>query len=520
MTCNCTNDTFIQLLKDFEKTSDINDDAGDAAWILTSAFIIFTMQSGFGLLEAGSCSLKNECNIMIKNAVDVIFGALGYYICGFAFSFGQDVNYSNAFTGFGYFVPTVDDGHLYAKYFFQLSFATTATTIVSGAMAERTNLKAYIVFSFLNFFSYVFPAHWTWDDKGFLRVLGVVDIAGCGPVHIVGGVSAMIATLMLKPRIGIFNKDCPKQYHMASPTNAMLGTFMLWWGWLGFNCGSIYGVSGGKWKLASKSAVVTINGSVGGGIFAIIYSYYLTKQFNGKLDVGILTTGILAGLVSITSISAVCKPWEGIVIGFIGGIISAYGANLMVYLKIDDPVSVVPVHFFCGLWGLICVGLFGEKGPDEYFSLYNGLFKGGTWAFLGVQLASCVCITLWAAIATAVELFVADKMIGLRMSHKNELLGADITEHGIVSHILSPVVANKEEKKPSILQRVSLHKLSTENKVQNGNFYDEGVDNFGYDTVENIKSENHNTENTSNMNMMNTKLEHKIQWSFKTKQNS
>ena len=141
---------------------------------------------------------------MVKNAIDVIFGGLGYYVCGFAFSFGDDKQHANWFSGYGkFFINTFsreDDGHLYAKYFFQLSFATTATTIVSGAMAERTTLKAYMLFSFLNFFSYVFPAHWFWDDNGFLKKWNVVDIAGCGPVHAVGGVSALVATVMLKPR--------------------------------------------------------------------------------------------------------------------------------------------------------------------------------------------------------------------------------------------------------------------------------------------------------------------------------
>ena len=141
---------------------------------------------------------------MVKNAVDVIFGSLGYYICGFAFSFGDDKEHSNWFSGYGSFfingINGEESGHLYAKYFFHLSFATTATTIVSASMAERTNLKAYMLFSFLNFFSYVFPEHWFWADDGFLKKWGVVDIAGCGPVHAVGGVSALVATMILKPR--------------------------------------------------------------------------------------------------------------------------------------------------------------------------------------------------------------------------------------------------------------------------------------------------------------------------------
>lgn len=151
----------------------------------------------------GTVSSKNETNIMVKNALDVIFGALGYWVCGFAFSFGDDKNYANGFSGFGHFfvdATNEDFGHLFSKYFFQLSFATTATTIVSGAMAERTNLKAYMFFSLVNFLSYVFPAHWIWDKNGFLYKRDVVDVAGCGPVHIVGGSSALIATIMLKPR--------------------------------------------------------------------------------------------------------------------------------------------------------------------------------------------------------------------------------------------------------------------------------------------------------------------------------
>ena len=223
----------------------------DATWILTNSFIILTMQSGFGLLESGMVSLKNEANIMVKNAVDVIFGGLSYWLFGFAFSFG---NRGNPFCGLGYFLTDADEsemGQVYSQYFFQLSFATTATTIVSGAMAERITLKAYIVYSFLNTLTYSFPAHWIWGENGWLRNLGAVDIAGCSAVHLVGGVSGLVATLMLKPRSGRFDVNVPPPA-MASPTNVLLGTFMLWWGWLGFNCGSTFGITGMKWKLASR----------------------------------------------------------------------------------------------------------------------------------------------------------------------------------------------------------------------------------------------------------------------------
>ncbi|KAK3722042.1 hypothetical protein QZH41_020159 [Actinostola sp. cb2023] len=387
------------------------------------------MQSGFGLLESGLVSKKNESNIMVKNAVDVIYGGLSYWLFGFAFSFGIAEG-SNPFCGIGYFMTdTADDsqmGELFAKYFFQLSFATTSTTIVSGAMAERVNLKAYILFSFVNTLTYCFPAHWVWSNNGWLKTMGVVDIAGCGPVHLVGGVSGLVATLMLKPRTGRFDdQGKPTQLIMASPTNVLLGTFMLWWGWLGFNCGSTFGISGAKWKLASRSAVVTLNGSIGGGIFGMIYSYIL---FKGKLLIDMFATGILGGLVGITgekfslrveyfiksiivqdslgnnvsfltaAICAVARPSESLIIGFIGGMVACMGCTALLKLRIDDPVGCVPTHFFASVWGLIAVGLFVEKDSLENLSEDYGVFKGGSWHMLGVQVLATVVIGLWAAL--------------------------------------------------------------------------------------------------------------------------
>lgn len=253
---SCNNTTTMKSAVHLNSTNDGDGSSDDAIWILTSAFIIFTMQSGFGLLESGLVSRKNEVNIMMKNAIDVISGGLAYWIFGFAFSFGNN-NGTNAFCGMGLFFTDTDEklmGHVYSKYFFQLSFATTATTIVSGAMAERTNLKAYIAFSFFNTLAYCFPAHWIWADNGWLKKLGAVDVAGGSAVHVVGGVSGLAATIYLKPRTGQFNNKYQKKqpHNMASPTNVILGTFMLWWGWLGFNCGSTFGTSGEKWKLVAR----------------------------------------------------------------------------------------------------------------------------------------------------------------------------------------------------------------------------------------------------------------------------
>ncbi|XP_031564624.1 putative ammonium transporter 3 [Actinia tenebrosa] len=403
----------------------------DATWILTSAFIIFTMQSGFGLLEAGMVSKKNETNIMVKNAVDVIYGGLSYWLFGFAFSFGVDEG-SNPFCGIGYFMTDADEsemGEVFAKYFFQLSFATTATTIVSGAMAERVNLKAYTLFSFVNTLAFCFPAHWIWGKNGWLKTMGVVDVAGCGPVHLVGGVSGLVATLVLKPRTGRYDKKGnPNKLTMASPTNVLLGTFMLWWGWLGFNCGSTFGITGGKWKLASRSAVVTLNGSIGGGIFGMVYSYIAYKD---KLLIDQFATGILGGLVSITAICAVARPWESFIIGFVGGLIACMGCTMLTKLRIDDPVGCVPTHFFSSVWGLIAVGLFAEKDTLENLSEDYGVFKGGSWKKLGVQLLATVVVSVWSATVTFIVLIIIDRLIPLRMPLVMELEGADKWEHGI-----------------------------------------------------------------------------------------
>ncbi|XP_068701814.1 putative ammonium transporter 3 isoform X2 [Montipora foliosa] len=374
------------------RKTDSIDNPDDATWILTSAFIIFTMQSGFGLLESGSVSRKNEANIFVKNAIDVIFGGLSYWIFGFAFTFALD-HRGNGFCGLGYFLTNADENQM-------------------G-----------------NVFS-SFPAHWIWDHGGWLNRMGAVDIAGCGPVHLVGGVSGLVATLMLKPRIGRFDENAPPR-QMASPTNVILGTFMLWWGWLGFNCGSTFGITGMKWKLASRAAVVTINGSIGGGTLGMMYSYF---WFKNKLDIPTFVNGILSGLVSVTAISPLAHPWEAILIGAIGALLACLGCALLNRLRIDDPVGCIPTHCFAGAWGLLAVALFAEKDiiSESAFSDEYGILKGGPWRFLGIQMLTIVAVAAWTAAMTFLELLLVNKIFGLRVSIENELLGADRVEHGIL----------------------------------------------------------------------------------------
>ncbi|XP_071965616.1 putative ammonium transporter 3 [Antedon mediterranea] len=448
---NCTNatcapvyDDYIVLETNITEKEQAETSWDDATWILTSSFIIFTMQSGFGLLESGTVSRKNEVNIMVKNAVDVIFGGLSYWLFGYGFIYG-DGPWSNPFCGFGHFATDAsgDDemGWTYARFVFQASFATTATTIVSGAMAERAKLDSYCLFSFLNTFVYCFPAHWVWATNGFLYKLGAVDIAGAGVVHLVGGVTGLVATIMMKPRKKRFTGRGPPD--MNNPTNALLGMFMLWWGWLGFNCGSTFGISDGKWMLAARAAVTTITASVGGGLIGILLSYI---TLNKRFDIGYLINSVLGGLVGSTALCAIAKPWECFIIGMGGGLLAVYTGHILEKMEIDDPISVVGVHGTASVWSLLSVGLFGRPDNVDEFNVRSGLFYGGGFTLLGVQLLMTAIIIVWTVVIAFTFLYILNITIGLRCSEEKEILGADFIEHGIHSNLTDfHVQMTKEE---------------------------------------------------------------------------
>ncbi|XP_049882667.1 putative ammonium transporter 2 isoform X2 [Pectinophora gossypiella] len=422
---NLTNST-VNLQQNFEI------DLEDTNWILTSSFIIFTMQTGFGMLESGCVSVKNEANIMMKNLADISLGGLTYWIFGYGMSFGQGP-LTNSFVGTGDFLvdPPVGDalmGPVFASFLFQLSFATTATTIVSGAMAERTNFKAYCLFSFLNTIVYCVPAGWVWGEHGFLNKLGAVDIAGSGPVHLIGGASAFASALMLGPRLGRYAHGTGP-LPLGNPVNAVMGTFVLWWGWLAFNSGSTYGVSGAKWQYAARAAVMTMMGSFGGGCFGLIFTLIKNK---GRADVMELINSILGALVSITAGCFLYRAWEALVIGLIGAGIASVTSPLFDRLRVDDPVGASAVHGACGLWGVIAVGLFADNPvPMDTTNGRSGLFKGGGWYLLGVQSLTAVCLMSWGVVVTMSLLWAIDKVLPIRMDPYEELLGADLCEHRI-----------------------------------------------------------------------------------------
>lgn len=407
-------------------------DMTDTNWLMTSSFIIFTMQTGFGLLESGCVSLKNEVNIMMKNIVDIVLGGFTYWLFGYGLSFGRS-SYTNPFIGLGDFCidPFVGDplmGPIFAAFLFQLSFATTATTIVSGAMAERCNFKAYCLFSFLNTVVYCVPAGWVWGDHGFLSKLGVVDIAGSGPVHLVGGGSAFASALMLGPRLGRYINGTGS-LPLGNPVNCCMGLFVLWWGWLAFNSGSTYGLRGSKWEYAARAAVLTMISSFGGGIFGLFYSL---SYNSGGVNIMDLINGVLGSLVSVTAGCFLYRGYEAFIIGVIGAFLACITMPWFDRMGLDDPVGASSVHGLCGLWGTLAVGIFAENPfPLDTTDGRSGLLHGGGWYLLGVQALACICLAVWSVVTTAILLWFVNIILPIRMSEEEELIGADLVEHGI-----------------------------------------------------------------------------------------
>ncbi|XP_023336671.1 putative ammonium transporter 3 [Eurytemora carolleeae] len=401
----------------------------DAVWQITASMIIFNMQTGFGMLESGCVSLKNEVNIMMKNVCDVILGGVTYWAFGYGLSYGESTG-TSWFTAMGsWFLDESGpmQGPTFTVFLFQMSFATTATTIVSGAIAERCDFNAYCLFSLVNTVVYCVPAGWLWGNHGFLKNLGVVDIAGSGGVHLVGGTSAFVAAWLLGPRLGRWDGDTAPP--MGSPTNAVIGLFMLWWGWLSFNAGSTFGISGNKWRLSAKACVTTLLASFSGGFTAMVQSYFTCDK---KQDVLTIVNGILGGLVGVTASCAVVDVFEALFIGVVGSFLANITPLLLTWLKVDDAVGATCVHGFGGAWGMIAVGLFARKDVVSIgYSKYNGIIWHGETYLLGIQIFAVVVIFIWSSVSTYILLFLVDLVCPIRMAEHMELLGADYCEHEV-----------------------------------------------------------------------------------------
>lgn len=399
----------------------------DTLWILLAAFLVFFMQAGFGMLEAGLVRSKNAANIIMKNLLDFCFAALGYFIFGYAIMYGA----GNLFFGAsGWFLvgaeSAVEGVPLEAVWLFNAVFAGTAATIVAGAVAERMRFVSYLAYSFLiSAFIYPVVGHWVWGG-GWLAELNFHDFAGSTVVHGVGGMSALVGAWMLGARFGRFSADGASNVIAGHNMPLVgIGVFILWFGWFGFNAGSTLGF--GDPQLVARVALNTTLAPSTAAIAAMLIAWI----WFGKPDLTIALNGALAGLVGITAPCAVVGPQAALLIGAVAGVLVVLGIDWLNRLRIDDPIGAVPVHALCGIWGTIAVGLFGQAVLG---SPANGLFYGGGFGQLGIQCLGVLACLSFTGIAMWVVFKVIDVTIGLRVSHETELRGLDIDEHGMESY--------------------------------------------------------------------------------------
>ena len=405
-----------------EKVSDAKYMA-DTLWVLVAAFLVFFMQAGFAMVEAGFTRAKNAVNILMKNLLDFSIGSLSYWAIGFAIMFGT----GGWFMGTsGWFVPTDTTAFAslewssvptHAAWLFQLVFAATAATIVSGAMAERTQFKSYLIYSvFITGFIYPVVGHWIWGG-GWLAGFGagMLDFAGSTVVHSTGGWLALTGAIVLGPRIGKYDGEGkPRPIAGHNLPLAALGVFILWLGWFGFNPGSQMGADALDISLI---AVTTNIAAASGAITAMITAW----MFLGKPDAGMSLNGALAGLVAITAGCAFVSPVSAAIIGALGGVVVVLSVLLLERLKIDDPVGAISVHGTCGALGTILLGLFHKE---------QGIFFGGSFGFLWAQIVGVVAVFVW-CLVTGYILFSAIKAVtGLRVTEEEEMEGLDYGEHG------------------------------------------------------------------------------------------
>ncbi len=402
----------------------------NTVWMLLAAMLVFFMQPGFALVEAGFTRVKNTANILMKNLVDFTFGSLLYWFIGFGLMFGV-----GSFVGMPHFFDlSFFDSELPVEGFlvFQTVFCATAATIVSGAMAERTKFSVYLIYS-MAICALIYPisGHWTWgggwlmNEEGgsfMMNTFGTVfhDFAGSTIVHSVGGWVALVGAAILGPRIGKYDKDGKSR---AIPghnlTLACLGVFILWFGWFGFNPGSQLAAAGEEDRFAISHVFLTTNLSAcAGGFFALAVSWFKY----GKPSLSLTLNGVLAGLVGITAGCDLVSPAGAALIGAISGVVMIYAVDFIdKVLKIDDPVGASSVHGVCGFLGTVLTGFLATE---------EGLLYGGGAGFLGAQTFGAVIIGLWAAAAGYLLFKGLDMAFGLRVPKRIEEEGLDIYEHG------------------------------------------------------------------------------------------
>ncbi|HKJ84894.1 MAG TPA: ammonium transporter [Spirochaetia bacterium] len=395
--------------------------AFDMIWLVVAAALVFFMQAGFAMVETGLTRAKNAGNIIMKNLMDFSAGALAYWAVGWALMYGTS---AGGFIGTDQFFLAGAGSAIYRDWFFQVVFAATAATIVSGAMAERTKFSGYLIYSVIvSGLIYPISGHWIWNG-GWLAGLGFHDFAGSTVVHSVGAWAALVGAILLGARRGKYVKVNGKVKTRAilghNMPLAALGVFILWFGWYGFNAGST--LSGTDTDIAWIAVTTTL--AAGAGAIMAMFTSWI---WFGKPDPSFSLNGALAGLVGITAGTWVINPLGAVIVGAIAGVLVVVSVEFIdKVLHVDDPVGAVSVHGVCGAWGTLAVALFGDLEK-----IGSGLTRGGQ---IGVQLLGIVAVFAW-VVVTALILFGVLKAAGLlRVDEKDELQGLDISEHGAESY--------------------------------------------------------------------------------------
>ena len=404
----------------------------DTLWVFLAAVLVFFMNLGFASLEAGMARSKNTVNILSKNFIVFAVSSLGFMLLGWGLMFGGD----NPFLGTQHlFILGESDLSFYddtltsnvpfwGKFFFQLVFCGTAATIVSGAVAERIKYITFIVFSFvLTLVIYPIVGHWVWGG-GWLADLGFLDFAGDTVVHSLGGWAALAGAIVLGPRIGKYDRDGkPRAIPGHNMSLAVIGLFVLWLGWFGFNPGSTMSFQN---PADVMHILMTTNTSA---IAAVLTATAASWLLLGKPDLGMTINGCLAGLVAITGGCAYISIGNSLLIGAVAGVLVVFAVLFFDRVKVDDPVGATSVHLCCGVFGTLCVGLFAQEGVTT-LSTRNGLFYGGGAGLLGTQLLGIAAVGAFVFAASLVLWWVLKKTMGIRVTREEEIAGLDIGEHG------------------------------------------------------------------------------------------
>ncbi|WP_138753284.1 ammonium transporter [Paenibacillus sinopodophylli] len=403
----------------------------NSLWVMLAFILVLLMQGGFILLETGSTRMKNAGHVAGKTIFTTGLAALIYWAFGYGMAFGGDSGV-NALFGWGdfFFNPSISaaEGDSFPStvfFLFQLAFAAVSLSIAWGGFAERAKLSSYIVFTVF-FIAIIYPvvAHWIWGG-GWLAEDGAQDFAGSTVVHLTGALAAFAATVLLKPRIGKFNKDGSANEILGhNQVFTALSVLLLWVGWFGFNAGSTVAIGDGFFGYVAFN---TMLGAGAGGVAALLISWAVT----GKADITTMLNGTLAGLVAITASCAFVDPWAAVVIGLVAGVLVFYSVKFFEKIKVDDPIYALSVHGAAGIWGTLANGIFATQLlADKVGVGTGGLIDTGSWKQLWVQFESVVVVGAFVLAASFLVLGVMKLIMGFRVTEEQEIIGLDLSEHG------------------------------------------------------------------------------------------